>query len=142
AEALAAIFDLVRETNTAMDRGEFHDGDRAPMREALEHWDRIFAVLEDTDREKLLKFGFITTVGRSLTTTWDIAPPDSVIGNASASSTLAEGLSDAEIEKRIAERDAARARRDFAGSDKIRDELLQAGVILEDTKAGTRWKRK
>lgn len=142
AEGLGVIFDLVRETNTAMDRGEFHDGDRAPTLEALDHWDRIFAVLEDTDREKLLKFGFITTVGRSLTSTWNIAPPDSVIGNGSASSALAEGLSDAEVEGRIAERDAARARRDFAASDRIRDELLDAGVILEDTKVGTRWKRK
>ena len=31
---------------------------------------------------------------------------------------------------------------DFASADKIRDELLNGGVILEDTKAGTRWKRK
>jgi cysteinyl-tRNA synthetase len=55
---------------------------------------------------------------------------------------LVASLNDDEVEDRIAERNAARARRDFAASDKIRDELLQAGVILEDTKAGTRWKRK
>jgi cysteinyl-tRNA synthetase len=51
-------------------------------------------------------------------------------------------LSGQEIERRIAERDSARLRRDFAAADKIRAELLTAGVILEDTKAGTRWKRK
>jgi cysteinyl-tRNA synthetase len=35
-----------------------------------------------------------------------------------------------------------RRRRDFAASDKIRDELLARGIILEDSAAGTRWKRK
>ncbi len=55
---------------------------------------------------------------------------------------LVETLSDEEIEKLIAERDAARRRGDFARADEIRASLLKAGVILEDTKAGTRWKRK
>ena len=47
-----------------------------------------------------------------------------------------------EIEQLIADRKAARARRDFAAADGIRDDLDTRGVILEDTAAGTRWKRK
>ena len=47
-----------------------------------------------------------------------------------------------EIERLIAKRRAARARRDFAAADVVRDDLVARGVILEDTPAGTRWKRK
>ncbi|MHC4449229.1 MAG: cysteine--tRNA ligase [Planctomycetota bacterium] len=48
---------------------------------------------------------------------------------------------DAEIETLIRQRDEARANRDFATSDRIRDELLQRGIELIDTPTGTRWKR-
>ncbi|MGH9790338.1 MAG: CysS/YqeB C-terminal domain-containing protein, partial [Candidatus Acidiferrales bacterium] len=41
-----------------------------------------------------------------------------------------------------ADRQAARKRRDFAASDRIRQELAGRGIILEDTKDGVRWKRK
>jgi cysteinyl-tRNA synthetase len=49
---------------------------------------------------------------------------------------------DSEIERLIEARNLARARRDFAESDRLRDELLRRGIILEDTVAGTRWRRK
>ena len=47
-------------------------------------------------------------------------------------------LSD-EIQKMVDERDQARADKDFATSDKLRDQLKDMGVILEDTPQGTRW---
>jgi cysteinyl-tRNA synthetase len=41
----------------------------------------------------------------------------------------------------VARRDEARARRDFAEADRIRDELRTRGVVLEDTPHGTVWRR-
>jgi cysteinyl-tRNA synthetase len=47
-----------------------------------------------------------------------------------------------EIERLIAERRAARARKDFAAADRIRAELADRGILLEDGAGGTRWKKK
>jgi cysteinyl-tRNA synthetase len=47
-----------------------------------------------------------------------------------------------EIERLIEERHAARRRREFAAADHIRQDLAARGVLLEDSPAGTRWKRK
>jgi cysteinyl-tRNA synthetase len=47
-----------------------------------------------------------------------------------------------EIEQRIEDRHAARRQRDFAAADRIRDELAERGIILEDSAGKTRWKRK
>ncbi len=52
-----------------------------------------------------------------------------------------EELGDEKIEALIKKRDEARANRDFATSDEIRDTLKDQGIILEDTPQGTRWKR-
>jgi len=49
---------------------------------------------------------------------------------------------DAKIEGLIAERSQARKNRNFAESDRIRDELLKMGIVLEDTAQGVKWKRK
>ncbi len=116
AQALAAVFDFVREANIAMDKDEFRQGDVKAAQEFLNNFDQVFAVLEDNDAEKLNAVGF--------------AP-------------AASAVDDAEIEKLVAERQAARQRRDFPASDRIRKQLADRGIILEDTKDGSvRWKRK
>ena len=116
ARALAAIFDLARDANTAMDRGEFRQGDLAPVTAALDKFDAIFAVLVDDDAERLRALG--------------LAGSDETPG-------------DAEIEKLVAERQAARKSRDFAAADRIRQQLADRGILLEDTRdGGIHWKRK
>jgi cysteinyl-tRNA synthetase len=116
ARALAAVFDFVREANIAMDKGEFRQGEVPGAQRLLATFDKVFAVIEDNDAEKLKALGY--------------AP-------------ATEETSDSEIEKLVAERQAARQRRDFAASDRIRKELADRGIILEDIKdGGIRWKRK
>jgi cysteinyl-tRNA synthetase len=49
---------------------------------------------------------------------------------------------DEEIESFIAQRNDARRNRNFAESDRIRVELLNRGIVIEDTREGTKWRRK
>ena len=51
-------------------------------------------------------------------------------------------ITDGEVESLIAARGEARKSRDFARADAIRQQLLDEGIVLEDTKDGVRWKRK
>jgi cysteinyl-tRNA synthetase len=126
AEALAAIFEMVREGNTAMDHGKFCEGNRACFLDTLERSDRIFAVLEDNDFEKLQQFGLLPGEEASIT----------------SEETLVATISAEEVETLLTERENARREGDFARADQIRDDLLKAGVIVEDTKMGARWKRR
>ncbi len=59
----------------------------------------------------------------------------------SKSSVFEEEVLDEDIEKLIEERQAARANKDFATADRIRDELAAQGIKLLDTKEGVRWTR-
>ena len=51
------------------------------------------------------------------------------------------GLTGAQIEQRLAERNVARQNRDFAAADRIRDELATLGISIEDGSGETRWRR-
>jgi cysteinyl-tRNA synthetase len=57
------------------------------------------------------------------------------------SSDTVDGLDDAAIQDRIQRRNEARAQRDFAAADAIRDELAALGITLEDKAEGTVWRR-
>ncbi len=50
-------------------------------------------------------------------------------------------LADEDIDAKIKQRDEAKANKDFALSDQIRDELTKLGIILEDSANGTSWRR-
>jgi cysteinyl-tRNA synthetase len=52
------------------------------------------------------------------------------------------GLDEASIQQKIAERAAAKAAKDFAAADRIRQELLAQGIVLKDSPAGTTWEAK
>ena len=97
--ALAYIFELIRDANSALDDGRADDGAR----------------LVATVRELSGVLGLV----------WNDEEPEA----------------DAEIDTLIAQRDEARARKDFPESDRIRAELTGRGVVLEDTPQGTVWRR-
>ncbi len=103
AVALAAVFDLIKAANTALDRNELGVENRTE----IEEW---FKVIDQ-------RLG--------------IAPPPE-----------SSGSDDAEIEELIAARNQARGERDFARADEVRTQLLDMGVVIEDTREGTRWRRK
>jgi cysteinyl-tRNA synthetase len=54
---------------------------------------------------------------------------------------ISEEILPEEIQRRIESRQEARAAKDYARADRIRDELLSLGIVLEDTRDGVRWKR-
>src|ERR1700758_5299499 len=132
AQAQAALFEMVRQANTEFDKAGVKKGDVAPLLAVLEKFDEIFAVLEDTDVAKMKQ---VLEWARSEGREKDIS--DELKG------ALQSGeLAGADIEARIAEMKAARTARDFKKSDAIRAELGEAGILIEITKDGIRWRRK
>ncbi len=107
AAGLAAMFELVRVLNTAIDARQMGEPDVQSAREAFEHFDRVLGILSVRQKE-------------------EAQPPMPV----------------EEIEQQIADRQAARRRRDFAEADRVRQALLDRGIVLEDGPHGTRWKAK
>ena len=67
--------------------------------------------------------------------------PDAWFQKQSSAKTTATQISEQEVEHLIAKRNEARANKDYATADEIRDHLKEAGIILEDDKSGTQWLR-
>jgi len=120
ARALGRLFDLAHVLNRILDE---LPNPGPPARDELKAaWERITPVLDvfgilDTDPARY----FDEVKGLKLSDR-DIDPD--------------------EIERLIAERTEARANKDFAAADRIRDELAERGIILEDGPDGTTWKAK
>jgi len=99
-EALAAVFELVRELNRRIEARSLSTDDAARALELLRELDQVLGVLPDA--------------GEDL---------------------------DADLQAMLDERAGARASRDWAASDRLRDELLARGIAVEDTRDGQRWRR-
>ena len=100
ADAIAAIFDLVKFANTTADEKSSKAYAEA-LREKIQELCDIMGLITEKKEELL----------------------------------------DEDIEKLIEERQAARKAKNFARADEIRAELLEKGIVLEDTREGVKWKR-
>jgi cysteinyl-tRNA synthetase len=131
AEARAAIFDMLRAVNAAADQSRLTRVDADATLALLDKFDSIFAVLVDNDAE-LTKtaLAWAEAEGRL-----DQASPE-VLAKFGTDS-----LTDADIDALVAERTQAKKQRNFGRADAIRKELLEKGIVLEDSKDGVRWKR-
>src|SRR5207244_11057974 len=105
--------------------------DVAPLLAALDKFDEVFAVLRDDDAPKMKA---ILEWAKAESREKDVSPELLEAG--------AQGLSDADVEVKIVEMKAARQARNFQLSDAIRAELTSAGLLVEITKYGVRWRRK
>ncbi|HTU36257.1 MAG TPA: cysteine--tRNA ligase [Candidatus Acidoferrum sp.] len=115
AVALAAVFDLIRDVNTEIDKSVLRQQDAIRIVAAMEKFDQILNLLVDDDQDKLAKLGYAQK----------------------------EKVSAQQVDALIAERNAARKQRDFKRADAIRQQLADSGIIVEDAKDGSvRWKYK
>ena len=132
AQAQAAIFDMVRVANAAMDSGEMKQDDVQPLVSTLDQFDEIFGVLKDDDAARMQQ---IANWARGEGREKDISPEllDALRSNS---------LSDEQVNQKIEEMKAARAVKNFSASDSIRAELTANGILIEQTKEGVRWRRK
>ena len=132
AQAQAALFEMVRQANTAFDTGSVMKEDIPALLAALEKFDEVFAVLHDDDLPKMKKvLQWAQAEGR-----------EKDISQELRDALQSAQHSDADIEAKITEMKAARSARDFKKSDAIRAELSDAGIVVEITKDGIRWRRK
>jgi len=131
AEARAAIFDLLRAVNSAADRGTLSKPDVDATLALLQKFDSIFAVLIDNDAD-LTKAALAWAEREGLTA----KVSEEVLAKFGSNS-----LTDEAIDALVAERTQAKKQRNFARADAIRKELLDGGILLEDSKDGVRWKR-
>ena len=132
AEAQGAIFDMLRKSNAALDAGEVKQDDVQALLATLDGFDAIFAVLKDDDQPKMKAvLDWVRAEGREK----DISPELLEFAGSAQ-------LADEQVNQKLAEMEAARKSRNFKTSDAIRAELTAAGIIVENTKDGVRWRRK
>ncbi len=129
AEARAAIFDLVRAGNAAMDAGTLGTENVPKILDVLNRFDQVFAVLEDHDTEAT-RFAL------------DWAEREGRLEEIAPELLAQRDFSDDKIQALVDKRTQAKRTRNFALADQIRNELAEKGIVIEDSKDGVRWKRK
>ena len=118
-EALAVLFDLAREINRVRDQDP---NQAAALAAELRHLGGLLGILQD-DADRFLK----SAIDEKKTIEVGV--------------TAKLVLSDQKIEELIGQRQEARKSKNWAEADRIRDQLQEAGVLLEDGAGGTSWRR-
>ena len=123
-EALAALFTFIRKGNAELDRGGSDVGALERARKAFEVINGVLDVVPPPPLGGL--FGGMAGMGQE---------------GASADESAEDARVRRWVSERLTARAEARARRDFAAADAIREELRAGGVAIEDTPAGVRWRK-
>jgi cysteinyl-tRNA synthetase len=132
AQAQAAIFEMIRAANAAMDANQVRREDARALLETLEKFDQIFAVLNDDDASRM-----------KAVLDWAQADGQShKISKELLQIVQSGNLSDEQVKQKLADMEEARKARKFDLSDAIRAELNAAGILVENVKGGVRWKRR
>jgi cysteinyl-tRNA synthetase len=133
AQAQAAIFEMVRNANSALDSGQINKDDAAPLLAVLEKFDEIFAVIRDDDGPKMKQvFDWAPTEGRDKDITAELRE-----------AVQSAQMSETEIQARVDQIQELRKARNFKASDALRSETITAAnIIIENTKDGIIWRRK
>ena len=132
AQAQAAIFDMVRKANAAMDAAQLKKDDTPALLKALHSFDEIFAVLKDDDAAKMKAIlDWAKTEGR-----------EKDISTALAEQVEAQQPDDSTIDQLVKNLDSARRKRDFKTADIIRARLENLGLVVSSPPEGSKWKRK
>ncbi len=127
--ALAAVFELISGANRLRDNGALTVSDASALT----------SFIRKIDDEVLAVKPPLPVNFKPRDTTLEVQNSD--IGVTCDSMTLLSGdLTEESLLERIEARQKARKDKDFKLADSIRDELLKAGVVLEDTRDGVRWK--
>jgi cysteinyl-tRNA synthetase len=123
-EALAALFSLIEKANGLLAKGRISRADAGMLNDFVAEIDDKVLAIEPTSV---------------------IVRPDALEAHGQAVPPVVKvdvsGELDLAVQKKVEERQKARADKDFKRADEIRRELLAEGILLEDTKDGVRWKR-
>jgi len=126
-KAMTALFNLIKKVNVAIARGEFRSQDARAVDRFLGSMDQVLGIISPQKS--------VTVRVGPLPLKSDVKQP---LVTVAGETELPEVT--AEQRELIGRRQRARADKDFALADGLRRELLEQGILLEDTKDGVRWK--
>jgi cysteinyl-tRNA synthetase len=130
-ESMAAIFSLIKSLNPLLSREEVSKSDAQKVLDLFSSLDEVLAIKPSPIRSASGKIAALTDVSATGAVGTVVKKQPSDVPN----------QLDSEIQEKIEARQKARADKDFALADQIRDQLLREGILLEDTKDGVRWKK-
>lgn len=126
-KAMTALFNLIKKVNVTIARAEFRSRDAQKVDRFMSSIDGVLGVMSPR-KSVTLRVGPLGLKS-------DVEPPGVIVAGDAKLPEITTEQKDL-----IERRQKARAEKDFALADRLRRELLEQGILLEDTKDGVRWK--